>query len=283
MAESIRAFGGKYRNAPIRAYVPADIARADAGAIARLAGVGVEVKPGETPEDATWFFYAAKVFAAAEAETETQGQADILVWLDADTIMLREPGEFSLPAGKALGYRPVMHKNVGLLYGESIDAFWGRAYDLLAVPEAALFPMVTPADGDTIRPYFNAGCFAVRPERGLMAVWVECFRVLRMDSVMTEMCKADRMKRIFIHQVAFTGAILTHLGRDETIELSSRFKYPIFFEQMFDAKHVFDDITDVVTLRHEYYFRDPAPDWDKKLKGPADRINWMKDHLRAED
>jgi hypothetical protein len=139
--------------------------------------------------------------------------------------------------------------------------------------------MVTPADSDTIRPYFNAGCMVVRPERGLLAKWAECFPRLYRDSLLVEMCRADVKKRIFIHQAALTGAILVNLERDELIEFSARINYPIFFEQMFGAKRAFDDITGVVTFRHESYFRQPAPGWDEKLKGPADRIAWMKKHL----
>jgi hypothetical protein len=139
--------------------------------------------------------------------------------------------------------------------------------------------MVTPADGDTLKPYINAGCMIVRPERGLLAKWADCWTTLYPDSLLTEMCKTDVKKRIFIHQVALAGAILTHLERDEMLELSPRVNYPIFFEQMFGAKRVFDDITDVVTFRHESYFRKPAPDWQKRIKGPADRIAWIKEHL----
>jgi hypothetical protein len=283
MAESIRTFGGKYKDAPIWLYVPAELLKQEAAALEDLKALSIEFKASEAPEAALWFFYSGKVYAAARAEAEARGRASILVWLDEDTIMLQEPAEFDLPKAKTLGFRPVMHKNVGLLYTESPDAFWGRAFDLLRVSETSLFPMVTPADGDTIRPYFNAGCLAMRPERGLMAKWVECFRTLYSDSAMAEMCKADRMKRIFIHQVALTGAILAHLERTEMVELSDRFNYPIFFEQMFGAKRVFNDLTGVVTLRHEYYFRNPAPDWDKQLKGPADRIAWMKGHLGGTD
>jgi hypothetical protein len=282
MAQSIRSFGGKYKDAPIRVYVPTGLAEQAPETAARLRELDVEVRPSEAPEDASWFYYSAKVFAAARAEAEARGKVEILAWLDEDTIVLREPDEFILAEGKNLGYRPVMHKNIGLLYTEPVDAFWGRAFDLLAVPETSLFPMVTPADGDTLKPYFNAGCLIVRPEGGLMARWVDCWRVLYKDSLLTEMCRTDVKKRIFIHQVALAGAILTHLEREETTELSSRVNYPIFFEQMFGAKRVFDDITDVVTFRHESYFRKPAPDWDKRLKGPTDRIAWMKKHLAAQ-
>ncbi len=279
MAESIRTFGGRYKDAPIRAYMPADLAEQEAETAGRFKDLDVEVRTSEAPEDAAWFHYSAKVFAAAKAEAEAKGAAEILAWLDEDTVMLEEPDEFILPEGKSLGYRPVMHKNIGLLWAEPPDAFWGRAFELLSVPESSLFPMVTPADGDTLKPYFNAGCMIVRPERGLMAGWVDCWTTLYRDSLMTEMCRGDVKYRIFIHQVALAGAILTHLGTDEMLELSSRVNYPIFFEQMFGARRVFDDITGVVTFRHESYFRKPAPDWDKKLKGPADRVAWIKKHL----
>jgi hypothetical protein len=283
MAESIRTFGGKYKDAPIWAYMPAALVDEEAETLEGFVRLNVDVRTSEAPQAAMWFYFAAKVFASAKAEAEAKGVADILAWLDEDTIVLQEPGEFLLPKGKSLGYRPVMHKNIGLHHAEPVDAFWGRAFELLSVPETSLFPMVTPADGDTIRPYFNAGCLVVRPERGLMAKWAECFTTLYRDSLMTEMCKADPKKRIFIHQVALAGAVLTHLERAEMIEFSSRINYPIFFEQMFGAKRVFDDITGVVTFRHESYFRKPAPDWDKTLKGPADRITWIKEHLETEE
>jgi hypothetical protein len=281
MAESIRTFAGKYKGAPIWVYMPPLLAEQEAEGLRKFERLGVEVETSEAPEAALWFYFAAKVFASAKAEAQAQGRAEILVWLDEDTIMLQEPVEFMLPEGKSLGYRPVMHKNIGLLRSEPVDRFWGRAFELMSVPETSLFPMVTPADGDTIQPYFNAGCLILRPERGLMARWIQNFTVLYGDSLMAEMCKADVKKRIFIHQVALAGAILTHLKREEMLELSSRINYPIFFEQMFGAKHVFDDITGVVTFRHESYFRKPAPDWDKKLKGPADRIAWIKGHLES--
>jgi hypothetical protein len=282
MVESMRTFAGKHKSAPVWVYTPADLAEQESQTIERLAGLDVEVKSSEAPDEALWFFFAGKVFAAAKAEAEARGSAEILAWLDGDTIMLQEPDEFLLPDGRSLGYRPVMHKNVGLMWTEPVDAFWGRAFELMSVPEASLFAMVTPADGDTIKPYFNAGCLVIRPERGLMMKWVECFNALYKDSLMAEMCRADIKKRIFIHQVALAGAILTHLEKDEMIEFSSRINYPIFFEQMFGAKRVFDDITDVVTFRHESYFRKPAPDWDEKIKGSADRIAWLKERLDAE-
>jgi hypothetical protein len=278
LAASIRTFAGAYKDAPVRLYAPAGLVAEGSETRKLLAALRVEVRHSTAPA-ALWFFFAAKVYAAAQAEADAVGEATILAWLDDDTIVLQQPDEFLLPAGKSLGYRPVMHKNVGLLYDEPMDAFWGRAFALLGVKESSVFPVVTPADGDTLRTYVNAGCLAVRPERGLLRKWAGCFSVLHRDPDLTEMCRQDRAKRIFIHQVALAGAILTHLARDEMVELSDRINYPIFFESKFGAKRDFRDLTGVVTFRHESYFRDPAPDWERQLRGPADRIAWIKAHL----
>lgn len=283
MAESIRTFGGSHRNAPVWVYAPRDLVEAQAAAVAARRDLKVEVRTSSAPEDAAWFYYSGKVFAAGMAEADAQGKAAILAWLDEDTIVLEEPGEFILPAAKALGYRPVMHKNVGVFYGEPPDGFWKRVFEMLSVPDSTVFPMVTPADGDTIHPYFNAGCIVVRPERGLLRKWADCFGVVYRDSALAAMCREDVKKRIFIHQVALTGAILSHLERRELVELSDRINYPIFFQQMFAAKREFNDITGVVTFRHESYFTKPVPDWHLKLQGPADRIAWMRQHLKAKE
>jgi hypothetical protein len=226
-----------------------------------------------------WFYYAAKVFAAARAEEQAEGRGGILAWLDEDTIVLQEPEAFALQPGRALAYRPVMHKNIGTLYAQPVDDFWARIYRKLSVPDSALFPMITPADGDTIRPYFNAGLLVVRPERGILRRWAEDFTVLAGDTVLVSMSREDRFKRIFLHQTALVGAILNRAAREEMLELPAQYNYPLFFKEMYGASHAFDDIADVVTLRYDVYFRDPAPDWKQRLKGPPDRISWLIERL----
>jgi len=276
MIESIRAFAGRFKDAPVWVYLTEGLLASESEHLEEIESLGGEFWLGQGPEEATWFYLSRKVFASAQAEEEAEGKADILAWLDADTIFLREPGEFLLPKGKSLGYRPVMHRNISPMYKEPLDDFWKRAYENMSVPESLAFPMITVADGDKIRPYFNAGCLVVRPERGLLRKWAETFPLLYKDPVLKEMCRQDERKRIFIHQVALSGAIMKHLGRDEMLELSDRINYPIFFREMFGAKRDFHDIMDAVTVRYESFFDNAPPDWDKVLSGPPDRIAWLK-------
>jgi len=279
MVESLRAFGGGMKDAPFWLYMPKAIIPSGAEAMAPFKVLRAEIKALDPPDDAAWYPLSSWVFSSAAAEAEAEGNASILAWLGGDTVFLQEPKEFILPEGKALGYRPVFHRNICPLYEDPLDQYWTRAYELMEVREASLFPMVTPADGDRIRPYFQAGCLAVRPEKGLLRKWREMFNVVSRDAAIKGICEKDGPKRTFTFQASLTGAFLNTLRRDEMLEFSGRINYPIFFREMFGAKRDFHDITDAVTVRYERFFADPPEGWDRQLKGPADKIAWIKERL----
>jgi hypothetical protein len=276
MIESIHTFAGRFKTAPIWVFLTEGMLASESEFLEKIDSLGAELRIGQAPEEATWFYLSRKVFAAAQAEEAAAGKTDILAWMDVDTIFLQEPDEFLLPEGITLGYRPVMHRNIGPLYDEPLDEFWKRAYEDMSVSETLAFPMVTVADGDKIRPYINAGCLIVRPSRGLLRKWAETFPLLYKDPDLKEMCRQDERKRIFIHQVALSGAVMKYLKRDEMLELSDRINYPLFFGEMFGAKRDFHDINGVVTIRYENFFTNPPPHWDKIIGGPLDRIAWLK-------
>lgn len=279
LTESIREFAGKYQNAPVWVYVPEALAATDSEVMKQLRQLGVDIKASSIPPDAGWFYYAGKTFAAGRAEAAADGRATVLVWMDEDTIVLQEPGAFALGEGIGFAYRPVMHNRSGSLCAEPPDAFWSRIYDKLVLNADSLFSMVTPADRQTIRAYFNAGLLAVRPEHKILRNWGESFKVLYRDSVLAQMCREDVNKRIFLHQTALVGAAMHALDKDAMTELSEQYNYPIFFKKMFGAEAEFDNIEDIVTLRYDVYFRNPDPDWSNQLKGPAKVLTWMKERL----
>jgi len=278
LGESIRRFTGRFSEAPIWIYVPYSL-DLDQGIERKFNELKVDIRRSRAPESALEYFFSRKVFAAAEAETLAADRAEILIWVDEDTVFLKEPREIVLGPGISLGYRPVMHPNIGSLYAEPLDDFWRRVYTNLDVSETSVFPMITAADDKTIRPYFNAGLLVVRPERGILRKWAESFPKLYEDKILAAMCREDGRKRIFIHQAALTGAILNLLEREEMKELSSSYNYPLFFDEMFGAPHKFDDVADAVSLRYDVFFRNAPPDWGRKLKGPVEIIDWLKAHF----
>jgi hypothetical protein len=283
MVESLRTFGGRFKDAPVWAYVAGELLESPSEALDEAERLGAEIRTISAPEDVAWYFLVRKVFAAAHAEAEAAGKAAILARLDPDTIFVDEPAEYILPEGKTMGWRPVFHRNISPLFDEPLDDYWSRAYEVMGVRNASVFPMVTPADDDKIRPYFQAGCVVVRPERGIMRKWEENLVLLAADPSIRVSCEKDQRQRTFTFQVALTGAVLNGLERRELLAFSDRINYPIFFREMFGAKKDFHDITGAVTVRYEHFLQNTPPDWDRKLAGPADRIAWIKERFGGED
>ncbi len=256
MVESIREFGGALRHAPIWVYQPAGSPALDSAMRSKQAALAVDIKLCAMPDEAKVFWFAGKVFASAVAETEAEKKGRILAWLDPDVVFVKEPTDFFLADSIAFGYRPVLHKLIGSLYAEPPDEFWLRVYEKLAVPESALFPVVTPVDELTLWAYFNAGILIVRPERGLLRTWPGCFQTLYRDSVFAQWCRKDQLRAIFLHQAALAGAILTHLKRNEMVELPATYNYPLYFHSRYPGATRPASLDDVVMFRHEFFSRE---------------------------
>ncbi|HUV29690.1 MAG TPA: hypothetical protein VMY05_01175 [Acidobacteriota bacterium] len=279
LAESLRQFGGRFRGSPVWSYVPDHVILEDTGLFDQLRSLDVEVHTSHTPEQARWFYYAGKVYAAARAETDAAGQAAVLVWMDEDTIVLSEPKEFDLAQSVSFAYRPVMHNRSGSLFEAPPDDFWGRIYEVLSLGDDMLFAMVTPADKQKIRAYFQAGILVVRPERGILRRWPADFERLYTDPALVKMCRESRDKRIFLHQTALVGAVLHSVSREETLELPDRYNYPIFFERQYGADEAFDSIQDVVTARCVVSSKHLGADWHSRLAGPPEKVAWLRERL----
>lgn len=275
LVESIREFAGIHARAPVRVYLPETYEPSEATLIDRLHGLEVSVHTVGVPEESRWLYYSGKVYAAAVAEQQAVGMTSVLVWMDEDTVVLQPPDELSLAGEKVLAFRPVMHNRSGSELAKPPDTFWKRVYELVDIDTEQLFPMMTIADKVTIRPYFNAGLLAVRPEVGMLRRWPVAFERLYEDETICELCRGEEKWRIFLHQAALVGAVLNLVDQSQLVELDNRYNYPLFFEEHWQSADRFDDISDVVTLRYDTYFRDPAPRWAQMLTGRTEVIDWL--------
>ncbi len=278
LCESIRTFAGSLSQAPIRVYLPQNLLKSSENYQDRFSGLSVEIRSIQPPGEAMKYFLGGKPFAAAQAEHDAAKEADLLALLAPNTILIQEPRDFMLEAGKKFAYSPVHHQNIGSLYSKPPDPFWKRLYQILSVPESTLFPMGSLADKKILRPYFNAGSFVVRPQYGILEKWAESFKTLYQDTVLAELCKQDKLN-IFLHQAAMAGAVLKRLKREEMIQLPAAYNYPLFFEKYFDAILKFDSLENIVTLRYEFSFKDLPKDWGQKVKGNQKVISWIKSHF----
>jgi hypothetical protein len=276
LAESIRAFAGHLSESPIWLYITPNADTLPCDVEDRLLALDTELIPFKVDREASKFFFLPEVIAAAEAEAKAEEVADTLVWLGTNTIVLHEPIDFALPGTRSIGYRPVHITNVGSLIDAPLDAFWSLIYERCGVSGDRVFPMKTHVDSNTVRPYFNAGHVAVRPERRLMRKWCEAFISLYKLPEF-ERFYADGKYRIFMHQAVLSGVILANYQRDELLELPPTYNYPIhLFEEDATGRRP-GGIEELVTVRHEGFYDEP--DWEKKMPAGETLKKWIREKL----
>ena len=275
LAESIRAFAGRLSGSPILLYVtPNTVLPHVVGE--RLKGLDVEFVNYEVDEEAAKFFFLPEVTAVAQAEERTEGKAETMVWLGANTLVLQEPRDFLLPAGKSVGYRPVHITNVGSRIDAPVDDFWSLIYERCGVTQDSVFPMKTHVDGNIIRPYFNAGHLTVHPGKRLLRKWSEAFLELY-KAPEFQRFYADGRYRIFMHQAVLSGVILAEFTRGELRELPSTYNYPTHLHGEDATCGKPTSIEEMVTVRHEGFWEEP--DWEKRMPARETLKKWMRDRL----
>ena len=281
LAESIRSFGGGLSRAPIRLYLLENKVTSDPSLARKCGELGVALFSFQAPPENLAYPFAAKIIAAARAEEELAGKTDILVWMDPDTVVWREPSDFLLDKKFVLGYRPVMHQLIGSSFDQPLDDFWSRLYHMLGVNPESLFPMVTPVDRITIRPYINAGLLVLRPERGVLRKWLEAFNIISADPVLQDMCRQDQRKLVFLHQAALAGAVLVSVGREAMTELPEAYNYPLNLQAQIPAERRLTTLDGLTTLRYDE--GETVAGLLEKSGLSGTKVDWLLAHFPASD
>jgi hypothetical protein len=279
LGESIRRFGAELSDVPVRVYVPAHLGPVMAERKEEFSEHRLEIREVEVPQDAFRYFLGAKPFTTAQAEREAEG-VDLLAVMAPNTIVLRAPEALLLPEEASLGYSTVHHQNVGSLASEPPDPFWRRVYSVLKVPEERMFTNQTLADQKTVRFYFNAGSFVVRPDRRLLQAWADGFQQLYQDPEMADLCR-EGLHNVFLHQAALAGVALARFGQKDVVELPDAYSYPLFFEKFHGGELTFDSLEGVVTMRYEFRVADLPEGWEKEVKGSPEVLTWIRGRLEA--
>ena len=278
MLESIRDFGGALADIPAWVLFPGSLGDFSAREHTRFTELGAETIPFDVDEKTLKFPFGAKVQAAAVAEKMAVRKTELLTWLDNDTIVITEPNEFVLSEAKVLGYRPVHHKLLGISWDETPDAFWTLIYQHCQVPLPKGFPMRTHV-GEKIRPYFNAGTFVVRPERGILSQWWRVFQSCYRHTDFLSFYEKDRRYAIFMHQAVFTGVLLSMLEPKEMQELSPGINYPLHLHQDIPPNLRANHISDLVTVRYENIFNEL--EWQKEFPILEQLVGWIETQVNT--
>lgn len=221
LIDSIRSFGGALSSYPIRVFE----SRPDRVPCAGLKGPGVEVVELSVPQSVAQYEYGDKVYACMVAEESAPAHVESLIYLTADSLILRPPDLFGLEASWDAAVRPVHIRNVGLGAHDAPDEFWGGVYRAVGVDDVAR-TVVSYVDQEHIRAYFNSAAFAVRPGTGAFRKWFECFETLVTDPDFQAGPCADERHRIFLHQAVLSTIIATSLDARRVRVLPDTYGYP---------------------------------------------------------
>lgn len=170
LCESIRTFGGRYRQAPILAVSPRPELALRPAARARLENLGVTYVA--EPLNETGSAYGAINRIVAGAWGEASSSRPYLVVLDTDTVFVSEP----ILARADAGVRPVDVKGAASSgAGDPQDAYWNRVCELGGIDLSRLPRITTTIDRVPIRASYNSGFAVIRRDLGILQRTREIF------------------------------------------------------------------------------------------------------------
>jgi len=285
LCESLRAFGGKYADAPITVVSPRKSRRPSTATLRELDRLDVEFiaadLPSPCPEYGTSFRVRAAAFVARH------GTAPFLAQLDSDTLFLRAP-EFSFDNADVLA-RPVDAKGICTSgSGDAQDAYWRELCDLCGVAYEALPWVTTSVDRQRVRANYNGGLILARRSCGIFEKTEEIFLRLVGAGRRSHLTPAQPM-RIGSGTVSPEG--ITYWGTGQvalalactavgarTEVLPDTYNVPL---------HSFDDIHSPAAHPvhvHYHWLCEPAalaanPLLDGRLSLPPAQLRWLRERL----
>jgi len=253
LARSIRTFGGEFCFNPI--WMLSQRREGDLSEVTRqeLYSIGARLISFEMDSDGSNFPFASYVTSAGIAEGLAQGEASFLVMMAPDTLVLQQPAEFLLQAGKSLGGCPVHLKLLGSGFDQPLDEFWKLIYHDCQVDVKKVFAMQTIVDEQAVRAYFNAGLLVVRPERGLLRGWQSTFERLFRLPEYEAFYQQNELYKIFMHQIVLAGSILSRLKPEEFQQFPFEFNYPLHLHTRLAIDRRPSSLAKLVTCRFEDY------------------------------
>lgn len=204
------------------------------------------------PEEVGDFPLAKKVFIAAEAEMlAEEALAPQLVWMDTDTLVLKEPQALILKEHVKIAIAPVHIQNISSRMDQAADGFWQLIFSHCHVSKNHVFSMYTVVDKIQIRPHFNAGLISANPQAGILRKWRDNFASLYQDSRMQEFYQQDKRYKTYLHQAVLAATILNLCKRDEIKILPNEYNFPLHLIERMDEQSRPAFLNELVTARYD--------------------------------
>jgi hypothetical protein len=258
LCDSIRAFGGRFAQAPIYSYAPRPGHGVSAETQREFERLGVH--HAEEPLNRRWSHYPLANKIVAAARTEEIAGTDRVVFLDSDKVFISEPTEIAGTGDFDLAVRPVDLKNIGISSFDDVEgAYWQGVYRRCGLGEVTE-RVTTTVDRETVMPYYNSGLVSVRRDRGLFARWLENF-----ERVMAE--RVEPLHGLFFVEQSMLAASATAMGLSVR-PLSPSYNYPIHLHNQMLPDLRIGRLEDAVTVHyHKVFDREMVEVWAHRLEG----------------
>ena len=277
LAESIRRNGGKLASSPIWFFSPENQSNFSEMTLKWLEALNIRLIPFNLDSNVQQIFFLREVEALTKAEELINGQAEIMIWMDSNTLVLKEPTHCMLPANKQLGYKPVHHLLLGSRYEDELDPFWKEVYSFCKVNQERIFPMKPMIEDIQMKPYFNAGFLVTSPEYSLIANWSAFFKEAIQNPTFTEFMKHDHRYEIFLHQAILSAVILNQFEPSQLLELPGSYNYPLHLWLEDHTNRRPSSLEHCITIRHEGLLKTKS--WMTGGPFNKNQTDWLLDRI----
>jgi hypothetical protein len=285
--ESIRAFGGALAECPIYALAPRAGLGVRGEARDRLDALGVVYIDEVLNTECFEYGSANRVAAAAHIESTTAHE--LLVVLDSDTLVLREPTAFLLPRDVDVAARPVDRKDICTSGPEDPhDAYWRELCEICGVRYDDIPWVPSYVDDIRAKASYNGGLVVVRSDRGILRRWSEFFlaslraglrpRAAAVAIRSSTGAVAGRASRMWgSNQAALSLAMWSTTRRVQTLEPT--YNYPLHLHEALGERRV-RDFNRLVHVHYHWLF-EPDAIAENPITAPtstlaAEKVAWLR-------
>ncbi len=250
LLSTLRQYGGALANTPVVSYQPRRGFEISTSTKKFFEEYEVEYREIELNKDFVDYPLANKPLACAYHEQHSN--ADQILFLDSDVLILNEPRQFLQLDNDDIMLRPVGFKNIGSSgINDPHNAYWQKLYELFGINQTRYVTSIN--DQKRILEYYNTGHILAKREAGLFSQWAENFIKVSAAGIIPP------ASHFYLEQSVF-GATVSQLQL-KVQQFETPYNYPVqFLKNRKDLCHhpfYLTDFDQIISLHYHKIFEKP--------------------------
>lgn len=251
LINSIRAYGGNYSSMPV-ILVVSDSTQTQGSS---LKGKVQEIITLKMNERFRQFPFSDKVYACAQVEEMVAGKTNWLVWINPDALMVAPPTAITANSNAWAALRPVHIQNIGDIAGAPISDYWKKIYEVAGLDTNKIWSVESYVDNKKLNGYFNSGCMAFNPSKGIFRTWKNDYEKLLLDSVNYAYYTSNPSYSFFCHQAVLSAVVMAKIDKEKINMLPPSFGYPLHLQQQENFNNKIRYFSEMVIVLEQNYLK----------------------------